>query len=1147
MKKMMRYLVRMVVPILVMACCAFNLHALDLEYYAQTSKLASGKWVKIAVVETGIYQITADDARSWGLGSDLSKIHVFGYGGAPLSETMLGDNYADDLPQLPVVRTSDRILFFAQGPVTWRRYGTMQQLQVQHPYANSGSYLITNDDRFSDVEVAQAANQPTGEVITTFTERLYHEQEIINVGETGRIFLGENFSSNRSQTFKFTLDGLVSGSTVQVMTAFGAKTVGSSSTITMSYNGTQLPTTSNDVIEGEKENSSHLHYNRKETIKSFSLDGTNNLDFTVSYSTGGGTLYLARLDYITVNYQRKLELYSGGLTFGIHEASSSSSYRLSGCGSTTRVWDVTQPYAPMQLNTTAGDGTLTFSPTTSGRREFVAFDESGTYPHPEFIKSVDNQNIHAEPVPDMIILAPAAFLDQARRVAELHEKYDHFRVLVLDHEKVFNEFSSGTQDAMAYRRLCKMFYDRGTSEDSHKLGYLLLFGNGNYDNRLVGTDASVLNYPRLLTWQSVVSHTEDDSYTTDDFFGMLADESSTADNVNMDIAVGRMIVKDVAEARTAVNKLIKYVTKPSYGSWKNQALFVADDENEGAHMRQSKTMISNMRANGGKDMVYNYVFIDAFDYVSEGGARTYPDARNKMFNTLNEGVVWWNYIGHASTQNLTGEGLLMRSDVETNLFYKHLPVLYAATCEYCRFDNTVLSGGERIFLNANGGAIALLCPARLAYISENGILSSAVSRFVFSRDEKGLQRRIGDILKLGKNNVSSYSNNKRRFFCVGDPAMRLAYADYTAQVETINGQPIDKENLPVFKARQQVEFSGSILDTQGEVATGFNGAIISTLFGPEQTVITHGYGGEGTPMDTVHYDDRPNRLAINVDTVIGGRFTVRLIIPSEVNNEYDNYITSLISLYAYDRKDTLEARGSNNDFYIYGYEDEEVTDTIPPRIITLGLNNENFVDGGEVNESPLVLATVSDESGVNFSSAGIGHSMTLTLDGVTSFNDVSTYYTPMFADVGTLGSISYQLTDLTPGNHTLRLRVWDVYNNVSEKSIQFTVVNGLKPEIADVYCASNPASVETSFYVKHNRPDAVVNVTIEVYDLMGRLVWRTKQAGRSDMYTSTPVTWDLTDMGGRRVPRGIYVYRATISTDGVKEATKAKKLAVTGE
>ena len=1144
-----RYFVRIVVSVLVLACCTATVHALDKSYYAETSVLASGKWVKICVKESGVYQITADDIRSWGLGSDLSQIHVFGYGGAPLSEVMLGDNYADDLPQVPIIRAGERILFYAQSNVTWRRRGTtLDQLQVQHPYANSGSYLVTNDSRFNDIAIKKASNQPAGgNAITTYIERLYHEQDIINPGETGRNYLGEDFKSNRRQTFRFNLDGMVPGSQVKSYTAFGAYTPSVSSTVVQSYNGTTLPATNADII-GAVGTQAHVHYMTNGegsggSLKTFTLDGTNELNFTVEFNCGG-SVTLARLDHITINYERQLALRDGRLAFGLQNGSAGKSYRVSGCGSATHVWDVTKPYSIVELNTVAGDGTVTFSPMSEGRQEFVAFDEAGTFPHPEYLSDVANQDIHGQLTPDMIILAPSAYLDQARRVAELHEQYDHFRVLVLDHEKVFNEFSSGTQDAMAYRRLCKMFYDRGKSDDGHELGYLLLMGCGSYDNRLVGTDASVLNYPHLLTWQSSWSRDDESSITTDDYFGILEDGAGTDFNDWMDIAVGRMIVKNASEARAVVNKLVKYVSKPAYGAWRNQVLMVADDENRAAHMKQSKNMIAIARNNGGNNMIYNYVFTDAFNAVSNGGARNYPDARNKMFTILKEGALWWNYIGHASTQNWTGEGLMMRSDVETQLYYRHLPVLYAATCEYTRFDNSVLSSGERIFLNANGGAIAVLCPARLAFINYNGVLSEIMGRFVFSADSEGKPRRVGDILRLSKNAINSSEDNKRRFFCFGDPAMRLAWAPYTAQVETINGKPVDPDNMPSFKARQQVEFTGKIVDTKGELASNFNGAVVSTLFGPEQTIITHGYGAEG---DTIHYEDRPNRLAINVDTVVGGRFTVRVIIPSEVNNEYDNYRPSMINLYAYDSRDSLEAKGANSDFYIYGYEDEVVADTIGPRIITMGLNDNNFVDGSDINESPLLLASVSDESGVNFSSAGIGHSMTLTLDGTTTFNDLVSFYTPMFAEQGTLGSISYQLNDLAPGPHTLRLRVWDVYNNVGEKTINFNVVNGLAPEIADVYCAANPASVETSFYVKHNRPDAVVSVTINVYDLMGRLVWSTTQSGRSDMYTSTPVTWDLTDLGGRRVPRGIYVYRATISTDGVKEATKAKKLAVAGE
>lgn len=1144
---MIKYLVRIAICMAVMACSTVVANAYDASYYTPNSKLASGTWVKVSVPESGIYQITADDARNWGLGSDLSQIHVFGYGGAPLSETMYSTNYADDLPQVPVVRSGDRILFYGQGPVTWRSYSNyISQMQVQHPYATQGTYLVTNDSRFNDIDIKRADNQPIGTEVTTYIERLYHEQDIINPGETGRIFLGESFTSGKSQTFKFDLDGLVSGSDVRVFTHFTAKARGANSTIAHAYNGNTLPTTNMDQISAVSD-VTHEHYNNSYSTKVFQMDGTTDLNYTISYSCAGNVM-MARLNYITVNYERQLALKGGKLMFGLHNANTIRQYRLSGCGGNTHVWDITLPFSPIEMNTTMTDGTVAFTPVSDGRREFVAFDESTTCPHPELVGAVANQDIHGMETPDMIILAPSAYLEQANRVAALHEQVDGFRVLVLDHEKVFNEFSSGVHDAMAYRRLCKMFYDRGESSDGHRLGYLLLFGCGNYDNKLIGTSASSLNYPSLLTWQSESSNTENSSITTDDYFAILADGSGIDNRDQLSIAIGRMPVKSVSEARTVVNKLVKYVTTPDYGSWKNQVLMIADDENKGVHMEQSDSLIARARANGGDNMIFNRVYIDAFNAVSQGGSRNYPDARSKMFTSLREGTLWWNYIGHASTQNWTGEGLMMRSDVETQLYYRHLPVLYAATCEFSRFDNSVLSSGEHIFLNANGGAIAVLCPARLAFIEDNGRFGKALGKFIFSPDASGKPRRIGDMLRLAKNDDNdSYSDNDRRFFVLGDPAMRLAYAPYSVQVETINGKPVgDGQEKPVFKAREQMVFSGKIVDWTGDLATNFNGAIISTLFGPEQSVTTHGYSSDGNGVPYT-YVDRPNRLAINVDTVENGRFTVRVIIPSEVNNEYDDYSPSLINLYAYDSNDTIEAKGSNSDFYIYGYEDEQVTDTIGPDIITMGLNEVPFIDGSDVNESPLLLATVSDESGVNFSSAGIGHSMTLTLDGTNSYNDLVSYYTPMFADQGTMGSISYQLNDLSPGLHSLRLRVWDVYSNVSEKTITFNVVNGLTPEIADVYASSNPASVETSFYVKHNRPDAIVNVTIEVYDLMGRMVWQTTQAGRSDMYTSTPVTWDLTDSGGRRVPRGIYVYRATISTDGVKEATKARKLAVTSE
>lgn len=1138
---MVRYSIRLIVCFAVLAITAVSTEALDKQYYAHFSKLAEGQWVKIAVQESGIYQITADDISNWGLGSDLSQIHVFGYGGAPLSEVMLGDNYSDDLPQVPVVRSDDRILFYAQGPITWQRLNNIiPYVQLQHPYATVGTYFVTSDSRFSDIEITHADNSPTGPIKSTYIERLYHEQDIINPGHTGRNYLGESFVNNSSQTFRFDLNGLVDGSMVGVYPVFAAKTTDAKSSLTYWYNGTQLAQTDADII-GVCYNMSNEHYKLAKSVKRFTLDSTDQLWFQVDFSCPG-MVHEARLDFITVNYERRLAMRDGCLAFGLEKAGSDTTYQLTGCVGPIRVWDVTVPSAPVQQNITTTDGIAEFSPGTSGRREFIAFDESATaYSHPELVGKVSNQDIHAQATPDMIILAPAAYLEQAQRVATLHERYDRFSVLVLGHEQVFNEFSSGTPDAMAYRRLCKMFYDRGESEDGHRLQYLLLFGGGSYDNRLIDTDAGSLDDPKLITWQSETSFGEEESFTTDDYFAVLDDGSGIDNNDKMSIAVGRMIFRSDDEARTAVDKLENYITRPDYGFWKNRLMFVADDEDDGIHMTQSNAMINTIRSHGGENLVYDYVYIDAFDAVSEGGRHTYPDARAKMFNSLNEGSLWWNYIGRSNRQEWTNEGLLTQSDVESLLNYSHLPVLYAATADFCRFDNDSASSGEHMFLNPNGGVIAAICPARLTYLSPNGQFDLAVARHIFAGDESGRSSRIGDIIKMAKNDVPAMSDNNRRFLVFGDPAMRLAYAPLAARIETINGRALDDENYEplLFGAHESVEFGGKIIGLDGKVATDFNGMMLSTLFGPEQTVTTNGYGVTGVG---VTYDDWFNPITVNSDTVVNGEFTVRVIIPGDVNDEDDNYRPALINLYAYDSRDTLEAKGSCSDFFIFG---DEKTDTIGPDIITMVLNDETFIDDSDVDASPMLLATVADENGVNLSSAGNEHSMVLTLDDTTFYDDVVNYYIPMSAQQGTIGSISYQLKDLPDGMHSLTLSVWDVHNNVSEKEITFNVTNSAVPEITapeniDIYTAFDGSDM--TFYVRHNRLGAELSVTIEVYDLMGRCVWQSVPSG--GMFTATPVTWNLQDNGGIRVPGGIYIYRAIISADSVQMATRAQKLAI---
>ena len=1131
---------QLTVIIIFIAAGSWNIiSALDASAYTKQSVLSSGKWVKIKITETGIHAITKADISKWGF-SDLSKIRIFGYGGAPVSE-ILDANQIDDLPQIPVLRDGNKIFFFAQSQEshTYTPKGTIKIKQVQHPYSQAGYYFVT-DQEFSDITVEKGNSviKEGAPEISTFTEMQYHEKELMSPGQTGRLLLGEDFKYSTSQSFKFVLDDYVPETEITVLTSFGARISGGTGKLAFQYNGTNLSASSSDNIGSST--SSYDHVRTIETSKKFSIQDKN-LNFSVTFSYTG-TVFVARLDYITVNYTRKINLDKNQLLFNSESNSQNAVCNISGFTDASRLWDVSKSNNPIEITPDKSGTSARFTPLENSYRKYVAFNTSGSFPSPVFVENVRNQNLHGEEeIPELVIISPKEFLSEAERVASLHRTVDKMKVFVVNHEDIFNEFSSGTPDIMAYRKMLKMWWDRGKSienQDPGKLKYLLLFGRCSYDNRLISEQMKKNSYPMLLAWQSTDGANDVSSYTTDDILGFLEDKSGNSlGNDKLNIGIGRMPVRNTTEAKTVVDKLYEYVTKNDFGAWKNNILMIADDEDQATHMSQSDACIKEMKSNGGSQYIYNYVYTDAFQAVSNGGGRAYPDARKKMFQKLNEGVLWANYVGHANPVSWTHDGLLNITDMNT-MYLNHYPLIATYTCEFTRVDANEVSGGEILFLNRKGGAIALLSSTRVTLIPNNGLFGKVIGGEIFKKDADGKYPRLGDIIKNGKNRISGDSNKLRYLLC-GDPALRLAYPSYDIKLNTINGVAVDDENTATIKAREEITITGTVYDENGEKATSYNGVIAPTLYDSEVSVETYGHGEEGKKH--VYYD-RANKLFVGQDSIRNGDFEMKISMPTEINN---NYAPAMFSFYSYN-KDGNEGNGASENVYVYGYDETAKPDTEGPQIEYLALNSTSFKNGDKVNESPMVMAAFRDESGINMSTSGIGHQMSIIIDEKDYITDVSQYYTPSIGE-GFGGTVNYPLSDLTAGYHSLRFKVWDTANNSSEKTIEFNVEPGLKPDLYDVYTTANPASVEAQFYLKHNRPDALITVTVSIYDISGKEVWNHTETGKSDFFTSFPITWNLTDNAGRRVNRGIYVYRASISTDGVNEATKSKKIAVSAE
>jgi hypothetical protein len=451
-----------------------------------------------------------------------------------------------------------------------------------------------------------------------------------------------------------------------------------------------------------------------------------------------------------------------------------------------------------------------------------------------------------------------------------------------------------------------------------------------------------------------------------------------------------------------------------------------------------------------------------------------------------------------------------------------------------------------MFLNPTAGAIGFISATRQVGIDNNGKLNRYISRVVFQRDADGLGKRVGDIHKDGKNlylKNGGDETNKLRFMVMGDPAMRLPSPAYNVVIDEIDGikpQAVsDPDDYPVIPARGKVLVKGHIADNSGQLLTDFNGVAVPTLFDAERAIETFGHGAKGQVM---HYNDRENKLFTSKVPVVNGQWEVTILMPSEIDN---NYSPALLNIYAYS-DDMREANGSTESLYVYGWNDKTEEDLTGPEISLLALNSQDFEDGDNVNDSPMLLAKFRDDSGINISTSGFGHAITAVLDDHTVIDNLVDFYQADLEDF-TAGSITYPLADLAAGTHTLKFTVWDNANNSSSQTITFNVSDSYRPSITDLRTNVNPASTDVTFYVNHDTPSASTVVRIEVFDLSGKKVWTSDDYNSGNNAQGTAIQWNLHDTSGSRVQRGIYLYRAVVTTSKGEETTLTRKLAVTAQ
>ena len=1081
-----------------------------------SSVLAQGEWYKISTTKNGIYKLSYSSVIDLGIDVDnlqISAIKLYGNGGGMLPH-LNSDFRHNDLPEMAikiydsnnngVFESSDYILFYGMSANIWKFNASSNLFEHKtHLFSDKVYYFLTVDNQGEGkrVELKNTLLNPT-KTITDYNAFAYHEQELENIIHSGKKWFGERFSYDNAQNFSFSFPNLILSEAVNIKTAVVGRSL-QSSNFKINANSTFLSTLNvpNVVTTYATE------YAKEASNNSLFNSNSSNIDVNLEYSSGDSGAE-AWLNYIEINARRELKLSGNYLTFRDVESQSDEigKFEIENA-SEVSVWDVTNPTNVKFLQTNSSGSLVSFNDSLNSIKEYIAFNSSA-YLTPTLHSSVANQDLHGiSNNVEFVIVSHPDFLSAANRLADFHLEKDNMNSIVVTPQQIYNEFSSGMQDVSAIRDFLKHQYDKENSA----LKYLLLFGDGSYDpkNRVDN------NTNFIVTYQSVNSTHPTQTYVTDDYFGLLDDDEGLFINDLVDIGIGRFPVATLKEANILVDKVERYYEKPSFGSWRNDVAFIADDgdANDGnTHMWQADSLANHL-ADNYDEINIQKIYLDNYYQESTPGGPRSSATQSAINNKVDKGALLINYTGHGGPLGLTQERILEVDQINKWSNIDNLPLFMTATCKFSYFDNPEeKSAGEYVLLNENGGAIALLSTTRLVFVGPNYNLNTKFIQNIFKKQDGELPR-LGDLFKTTKV-LSGTSANNRNFTLLGDPALRLAYPKYDVRTTIVSD---------TLKALSEVTIEGEI-EEDGFFISDFNGTIYPTVYDKELIKTTLGQES-CTPMP---YRDQNNILYKGAATVTDGKFSFSFIVPKDIAY---NYGAGKISYYAVsDDEIPVDASGSEKEFVIGGSADNVVYDYDEAEL-SLFINTRTFKDGGITDENPILIADVFDESGINTVGNGIGHDITAVLDGNTSNPYVLNDFYEAAKDDFTKGIINFPFYNLEKGEHTLTLKVWDVFNNSSEATISFVVSDENEFTIADYITYPNPFSTSTDIYFQHNKPNQNLDIVLEIYSITGVLVKRFEETYNDDGYRVGPINWNGKDEYGGNLSVGMYIAKLNIYTD----------------
>ncbi|MHC0443860.1 type IX secretion system sortase PorU [Flavobacterium sp. 3-218] len=1113
------------------------------------SVLASGEWYRFYIQKSGVYRIDRSFLQSLGFDpskTDPRRIKIYGNGGRMLplaNNTYYPDDLTENAIQISgendgVFNNEDYILFYAEGTDTWN---SESQTNI-NLYDTKSYYYITASG--GDGKRIQNLNQPTGIStleLNTFDDYQYHEIDQTNIAHLGRQWVGEAFDINQEQEFSFSFPNLDATVPVKIEVSAASASLTTTS-FAIAANGQNTGSINFSPLIAN----SDTKYTTGKLPSNAQFTGTDNIKIKLTYNNNGVPGSKGYLDYINLTAKRKLLGTGKQFHFQYNAAGSTAgivNYTFGNASAISQIWDVTDLYNVSKIKN-ANQASFSFKANLGEIRKYIAIDPSDYYvPLKENQSKIANQNLkgtlfrnnqNAFQDIDYIIVTPKSLVSQAERLASFHRTNSNLNTKVIALENIYQEFSSGKQDIAAIRNCIKYIYDNASSSE-RRVRYVNLFGDASFDYK----DRISNNTNIVPIYQSLISNTVGEaSFPSDDFYGLMdANEGVIIPSLaGIDIAIGRMLVSDNAQAQEMVSKVLEYYDTKSYGNWRNNMVLISDDSDKAGDqtLQANQNALADQIATEKPFFNIDKIFLDAYTQEASAGGSRYPKARTDFFNAFEKGALIFNYLGHGGEDGLASERIWEKSDGQNLTNQYKYPLFITITCEFSRFDDpTRPTAGEYVFWNPKGGAISMLTTVREIGQTNAEDFNKTLSKNLLSYGSNQYNT-IAESLRISKNENPSSASNV--VFYIGDPALMLAIAKPRINLTKVNDIVISQA-IPDLKSLSKIKISGEITDENNTLLSNYNGELATAIFDKLITNTTLNNDGFSPPMQ---FKTLGETIFRGNASVTNGQFEFSFVVPRDIRIPVDN---GRISFYSKKNESLENQTGYNNVIKIGGINENAPQDNISPKV-KLYMNDETFVSGGITNESPFLLAFLEDENGINTAS-GIGHDIVAILDGDVSNPYILNDYYQTKLDDYTNGNLRFPFRNLAPGLHTISFTAWDVYNNPVTSEIQFTVVGDDSLTLSHVLNYPNPFSTYTQFWFSHNRPYEPLDVQVQVMTITGKVVWTKNQTVTTEGFLSREITWDGRDDFGDRIGKGVYIYKLTVKSNLTnKKAEKYEKLVI---